>query len=63
MTEARPPVIFIHGLWLHATSWQPWIDLFTEAGYDASCARLARRPGHRRGGTGQPGEHRRSRHR
>jgi pimeloyl-ACP methyl ester carboxylesterase len=28
------PVIFIHGLWLHATSWQPWIDLFRTAGYD-----------------------------
>jgi pimeloyl-ACP methyl ester carboxylesterase len=27
------PVIFIHGLWLHATSWNPWIDLFQEAGY------------------------------
>ena len=27
------PVIFIHGLWLHASSWQPWLDLFTEAGY------------------------------
>jgi pimeloyl-ACP methyl ester carboxylesterase len=27
------PVVFIHGLWLHATSWQSWIDLFTEAGY------------------------------
>ena len=21
------PVLFIHGLWLHASSWQPWIDL------------------------------------
>lgn len=31
----RPmPVVFIHGLWLHATSWQPWIDLFRSAGYD-----------------------------
>jgi pimeloyl-ACP methyl ester carboxylesterase len=30
------PVVFIHGLWLHATSWQPWIDLFTEAGYSPS---------------------------
>ena len=30
------PVIFIHGLWLHASSWQPWVDLFTERGYDAS---------------------------
>lgn len=27
------PVIFIHGLWLHATSWQPWIDLFAAEGY------------------------------
>ncbi|MEO3813048.1 alpha/beta fold hydrolase [Sphaerisporangium sp. B11E5] len=30
------PVIFIHGLWLHATSWTPWIDLFQEAGYAPS---------------------------
>lgn len=30
------PVLFIHGLWLHATSWEPWIHHFTEAGYDAS---------------------------
>jgi pimeloyl-ACP methyl ester carboxylesterase len=28
------PVVFIHGLWLHSSSWQPWIDLFREAGYD-----------------------------
>jgi pimeloyl-ACP methyl ester carboxylesterase len=26
--------MFIHGLWLHATSWGPWVDLFREAGYD-----------------------------
>lgn len=30
------PVVFIHGLWLHATSWEPWIDLFQQEGYDAS---------------------------
>ena len=30
------PVVFIHGLWLHATSWQPWVELFTEAGYAPS---------------------------
>ncbi|WP_344650013.1 alpha/beta hydrolase [Cryptosporangium japonicum] len=29
-------VLFIHGLWLHAESWAPWIDLFRSAGYDAS---------------------------
>jgi pimeloyl-ACP methyl ester carboxylesterase len=29
------PVLFIHGLWLHATSWEPWIARFREEGYDA----------------------------
>ena len=24
----QTPVVFIHGLWLHATSWNPWVDLF-----------------------------------
>src|SRR6478752_3849186 len=33
MTPANTPVIFVHGLWLHATSWDPWVDLFREAGY------------------------------
>jgi pimeloyl-ACP methyl ester carboxylesterase len=28
------PVVFIHGLFLHATSWGPWLDLFREQGYD-----------------------------
>jgi pimeloyl-ACP methyl ester carboxylesterase len=36
MTATKAPVVFIHGLWLHATSWQPWQDLFTEAGYSSS---------------------------
>jgi non-heme chloroperoxidase len=27
------PVVFIHGLWLHATSWTPWVELFAERGY------------------------------
>jgi pimeloyl-ACP methyl ester carboxylesterase len=27
-------VVFIHGLWLHSTSWQPWEELFAAAGYD-----------------------------
>jgi pimeloyl-ACP methyl ester carboxylesterase len=34
MTGPRTPVVFIHGLWLHATSWNPWLDLFREAGYE-----------------------------
>jgi alpha-beta hydrolase superfamily lysophospholipase len=34
MSAEGRPVVFIHGLWLHATSWSPWVDLFREAGYD-----------------------------
>ena len=30
------PVVFIHGLWLHASSWQPWQELFLAAGYRPS---------------------------
>jgi pimeloyl-ACP methyl ester carboxylesterase len=28
------PVLFIHGLWLHAESWNPWLTRFREAGYE-----------------------------
>lgn len=35
MTAPRTPVVFIHGLWLHAASWTPWVELFRGAGYDA----------------------------
>ncbi|WP_062464732.1 alpha/beta hydrolase [Demequina soli] len=34
-THPATPVLFIHGLWLHPSSWQPWVDLFTDAGYAA----------------------------
>ena len=34
MTGEQRPVVFIHGLWLHATSWGPWLDLFRDSGYD-----------------------------
>lgn len=39
------PVIFIHGLWLHATSWAPWLDLFREAGYAPSAPGWPGEPG------------------
>ncbi|MGD9703578.1 MAG: alpha/beta fold hydrolase [Acidimicrobiia bacterium] len=29
------PVVFIHGLWIAAGAWEPWIALFEEASYDA----------------------------
>jgi len=28
------PVVFIHGLWLHATSWGAWQELFLDSGYE-----------------------------
>src|SRR5215216_1110430 len=31
----RPPVVFVHGLWLLPTSWDRWAELFEEAGYIA----------------------------
>lgn len=38
------PVVFVHGLWLHSSSWFPWIEAFSEAGYTGSAP-------------GWPGEH------
>jgi non-heme chloroperoxidase len=31
--SGRPPVVFIHGLWLLPTCWEPWATVFEEAGY------------------------------
>ena len=33
MSDARTPVVFLHGLWLHASSWHPWLDLAAAHGY------------------------------
>ncbi len=33
MNDSPTPVVFIHGLWLHANSWDPWIELFQSKGY------------------------------
>jgi pimeloyl-ACP methyl ester carboxylesterase len=34
MAEGRRPALFIHGLWLHATSWGLWLERFRDEGYD-----------------------------
>jgi pimeloyl-ACP methyl ester carboxylesterase len=34
MTAPKTPVVFIHGLWLHGSSWAPWIELFADSGYN-----------------------------
>src|SRR6478609_7592737 len=36
MQSAQRPVVFIHGLWLHSTSWTPWVELFARSGYSPS---------------------------
>ena len=33
MSPANTPVVFVHGQWLHASSWDLWVDLFREEGY------------------------------
>jgi pimeloyl-ACP methyl ester carboxylesterase len=27
-------IVFIHGLWMHTSSWQQWMDFFNEQGYE-----------------------------
>ena len=31
---AKRTIVFIHGLWIHASSWQPWMDFFNQHGYE-----------------------------
>ena len=33
MPTSATPVVLIHGLWLHSSSWEPWITRFEAAGY------------------------------
>jgi len=35
MSSTKAPIVFIHGLWLHASSWAPWQERFREAGYES----------------------------
>jgi pimeloyl-ACP methyl ester carboxylesterase len=36
MTPKPNPVLFIHGLWIHTTSWDTWQEFFQQAGYTTS---------------------------
>ncbi len=33
MSDEPIPVVFVHGLWMHSTSWDNWIEEFTGHGY------------------------------
>jgi len=37
-SATKPPVMFVHGLWLHAESWNNWVEFFKANGYAASAA-------------------------
>jgi pimeloyl-ACP methyl ester carboxylesterase len=37
-SSSRTPIVFVHGLWLHAESWNKWLEFFRANGYDASVA-------------------------
>jgi pimeloyl-ACP methyl ester carboxylesterase len=45
MTEQRRPALFIHGLWLHATSWEPWLARFRDEGYEPIAPGWPQEPG------------------
>jgi non-heme chloroperoxidase len=32
---AKPTIVFVHGLWIHTSSWQPWMIFFNQNGYDS----------------------------
>src|SRR3984885_10953060 len=54
MTTPGRPVVFIHGLWLHASSWGPWQELFAEAGYAPAAPGWPGDPDTGEGGRGGP---------
>ena len=33
---AKPPIMFVHGLWMHSSTWDPWMAFFSEKGYEVS---------------------------
>jgi non-heme chloroperoxidase len=36
--STKPPIVFVHGLWLHAESWNNWLEFFRGNGYQAAAA-------------------------
>ena len=36
----RTPVVFVHGLWLLASSWDRWAEVFEAAGYEIGRAHV-----------------------
>ena len=38
--SGRTPIVFVHGLWLLPSSWDPWRPVFEDAGFTVSVANL-----------------------
>ena len=38
MSSTKIPIVCVHGLWLHAESWNKWMQFFRENGYDPHAA-------------------------
>jgi len=34
MIMAKNPIVFIHGLWMHSSTWNPWMQFFNQHGYE-----------------------------
>jgi non-heme chloroperoxidase len=34
VSMAKKKIVFIHGLWIHTSSWKPWMDFFSQQGYE-----------------------------
>ncbi len=32
---AKNPIVFIHGLWMHSSTWKPWMQFFAGHGYES----------------------------
>ena len=40
--KSNPTVLFIHGLWMHPTTWDPWAQVFSAQGYSTMAPGMAR---------------------
>ena len=44
-TAHRPPIMFIHGAWLSARSWENLVEILEARGYDVSAPEWPRKEG------------------
>ena len=32
---SKNPIVFVHGLWMHSSTWKPWMQFFAQHGYES----------------------------